>query len=148
MKKKIKQKLSNRLRLNFWQKSVRFNEIIWLIIVMKTKMISTWKTYKQDRPFIDLDININIVMQNTTCLGKILFIFNKQHLSTSWGSIHGKVKQHWNWVEKNALLTKKHVFKRCDLTYQTFCHSHGITIQSASLFIESGGLMCSLTTNN
>ena len=31
----------------------------------------------------------------------------KQHLSNIWSSIHEKVKQHWDWVEKEALLIKK-----------------------------------------
>ena len=31
----------------------------------------------------------------------------KQHLSNIWSSIHEKVKQHWGWVEKKALLVKK-----------------------------------------
>ena len=33
----------------------------------------------------------------------------KQHLSNISSSIHGKVKQHWGWVEKKALLMQKHV---------------------------------------
>ena len=39
----------------------------------------------------------------------MLIICIKQHLSNIWGSIHEKVKQHWGWVEKKALLVKKHV---------------------------------------
>ena len=31
----------------------------------------------------------------------------KQHLSNIWSSIHEKVKQHWGWVEKKAMLIKK-----------------------------------------
>ena len=46
-------------------------------------------------------------MQNIACLGKTKFICNKQQLSNIWGSIHQKIKQHWGWVENNALITNK-----------------------------------------
>ena len=40
------------------------------------------------------------------CLS-IMVICIKQHLSNIWSSIHEKVKQHWVWIEKKALLIKK-----------------------------------------
>ena len=30
-----------------------------------------------------------------------------QHLSNTWSSIHEKVMQHWDWVEKKHCLYKK-----------------------------------------
>ena len=30
----------------------------------------------------------------------MMLIFFKQHLNKIWSSIHGKVKQHWAWVER------------------------------------------------
>ena len=46
-----------------------------------------------------------------TCLSIMMVICIKQHLSNIWSSIHEKVKQHWGWVEKKALLIKnKNVF--------------------------------------
>ena len=38
------------------------------------------------------------------CLSMIMVICIKQHLSNIWSSIHEKVKQHWDCVEKKALL--------------------------------------------
>ena len=39
----------------------------------------------------------------------MILLYLKQHLSNISSSIHGKVKQHWGWVEKKALLMQKHV---------------------------------------
>ena len=47
----------------------------------------------------------------------MMSLFNKQHLSTIWGSIHEQVKQHWDWVENNALLMKNKAFS---LGYYSF----------------------------
>ena len=53
-------------------------------------------------------------MQNTTCLGGIMPICDKQHLSNIRDFLHYQVKQHWSLVEKcvaykrvacNSLLT-------------------------------------------
>ena len=38
------------------------------------------------------------------CLSIMMLICIKQHLSNIWSSIHGKVKQHWGWVEKKPCL--------------------------------------------
>ena len=38
------------------------------------------------------------------CLSITKVICIKQHLSNIWGSLHEKVKQHWGWVGKKALL--------------------------------------------
>ena len=40
----------------------------------------------------------------------IMVICIKQHLSNIWSSIHEKVKQHWDWVEKKLCLIKKRVY--------------------------------------
>ena len=37
----------------------------------------------------------------------VLYVLSKQHFSNIWSSIHEKVKQHWDWVEKKTLLIKK-----------------------------------------
>ena len=37
-------------------------------------------------------------------LGMIMFIGNKQHLSNIWSSVHEKIKQQWDWVEKKLCL--------------------------------------------
>ena len=38
------------------------------------------------------------------CLGIMMVICIKQHLSNILGSIHEKVKQHWGWVEEKRFL--------------------------------------------
>ena len=53
---------------------------------------------------IDLDIDLDTDIQSMACLGKIMSISNKQHLSKIWGSTHEKVKQHRVWVEKMCCL--------------------------------------------
>ena len=42
------------------------------------------------------------------CLSIMMFICIKQHLSNILSSVHEKVKQQWDWVEK-ALLIKESV---------------------------------------
>ena len=41
------------------------------------------------------------------CITIIMVICIKQHLSKNWSSVHEKVKHHWGWAEKKALLIKK-----------------------------------------
>ena len=36
------------------------------------------------------------------CLSIIMVICVKQHLSSIWRSIHEKVKQQWDWLEKSV----------------------------------------------
>ena len=38
------------------------------------------------------------------CLSMMMAISNKQHLNSIWNWLHGKVKQHWDWVEKKRCL--------------------------------------------
>ena len=39
----------------------------------------------------------------------------KQHLNNIWSSIHKKVKQHWDGVEKNAVYKKKECIRFTEL---------------------------------
>ena len=51
------------------------------------------------------------ILKYKTCLGIMMIMCTKQHLSNIWSSIHEKVKQHWDWVEKKRCLQKKkHAF--------------------------------------
>ena len=36
----------------------------------------------------------------------MMLIYIKQHPTNAWGAIYEKVKEHWDWVEKNVLLIK------------------------------------------
>ena len=40
-------------------------------------------------------------------LSRFMVMWNKQHLSKVWRWLYEKVKQHWGWVEGNALLIEK-----------------------------------------
>ena len=40
------------------------------------------------------------------CLGVMMVVSMKQHLSNIWSSIHEEVKQHWNWVNKMVAYKK------------------------------------------
>ena len=37
---------------------------------------------------IDQDVDIETNIENIGCLGKTMSLYNKQHLSNTWGSIH------------------------------------------------------------
>ena len=108
---KIKQMLSNTLRLNFCHlkivhifhqldnpkaighkqgnKCVCIHKIIRLIM-MNMKM-------KIKKRSLRYDIN-----KRKPRYSKCMHI--KQHLSNIWSSIHGKVKKHWDWVDKECCL--------------------------------------------
>ena len=77
--------------LKMWEKTnVCFIEIIWSVIIK-----------------IDLGQHINKNMLNKEYLSMATILRIKQHLSNIWSSIHGKVKQHRDWVKKIPLLIKK-----------------------------------------
>ena len=38
------------------------------------------------------------------CLSMMMLLSIKQHLSNTWSSVHGKVEQHWGWIEKKCCL--------------------------------------------
>ena len=42
-------------------------------------------------------------------LSMIMLVGIKQHLSNIWSSIHEKVKQEWDWVEKSVAYRKERV---------------------------------------
>ena len=61
------------------------------------------------------------------CLSIIMVLCIKQHLSNILSSIHEKVKQHWDWVEKKCVYPeKKRYYKKsmyilpCKKTKNTF----------------------------
>ena len=43
----------------------------------------------------------------------LMLICINQHRRNIWSSIHVKVKQHWGWVEKKTLLTKRWHYTCC-----------------------------------
>ena len=86
-------------------KCVCFKEIIWPVIMkMKMKLENRSHRYDISRP------RPRHVHSRSTkykkCLGMMMLIDIKQHLSNIWGSIHENVKHHWDWAE----LIKKRVF--------------------------------------
>ena len=88
-------------------KCVCFNDVIWsMAMKMRLKMKNRSQGYDINRPRPRMGPNI----LNIKCVSSaMLIICIKQHLSNVWSSIHEKVKQHWGWVEKKALLVKKRV---------------------------------------
>ena len=44
------------------------------------------------------------------CLSIMMVVCIKQHLSNIWTSVHDKVKQHWDWVEKKNVTYKKSMY--------------------------------------
>ena len=89
-------------------KCVCIHEIIQLII-MKMKMKKKNRSHRYDinRP---RSRHGHKYSKYKKCLSMMMLICIKQHLSNIWSSIHEKVKQHWGWVEKKALLIKKSVY--------------------------------------
>ena len=126
--KKIKEKLSNTLRLNFWflkiipflhpryhpkitrdilkmyqkNKYVSFNELVWLMTMkMRLKMKNRSRLYNINRP---RQRQGHKYTKYKMCLGIIMVICIKQHLSNIWRSIQETVSQHWGWFEKTCCL--------------------------------------------
>ena len=119
---KVKQMLSNTLKLNFWylkiihilheryhpkmidhiltnkhkSKCVCIHEIIRSAI-MKIKMKNRSQRYDINRPKPRYS-------KYKKCLNMILLRRIKQHLNNIWSSIYEQVKQHWGWVEKKRCL--------------------------------------------
>ena len=127
---KIKQMLSNTLRLNFWHpktigilhpryhptitghilknkqknKHVCIHEIMQLIIMkMKTKTKIDSHKYSINRPRCRHGHKYSKYMKR---LGMVILICIKQHLSNIWSSVYKNVKQHWCWVEKSVAYRK------------------------------------------
>ena len=75
-----------------------FNEIMWLIIMkMRLKM-------KMDHINRNKPRRGHKYTKYKMCLSMMMAISNKQHLNSIWNWLHGKVKQHWDWVEKKRCL--------------------------------------------
>ena len=49
------------------------------------------------------------------CLSMMMLICIKQHLNNIWSTIQEKVKQHWSFVGKKALLIKKACIRQVSL---------------------------------
>ena len=79
--------------------------IVWLI-VMKIGP-------KMKNGSLKYDMNRTRARHGNKCtkyemrFSKTMVMCNKQHLSKIWSKSHGKVKQHWGWVEKKRCLQKK-----------------------------------------
>ena len=126
--KKIKQMISNTLRLNLshlkiihilhpcyqpqiightlknkHQNKCACNHEIIRLIIMKMKM-------KKKKRLHRYDINRRRSRHGhkynkyKICLTMIMFICIKQQLSNIWSSVHEKVKEHWHWVKKKRCL--------------------------------------------
>ena len=133
---RIKQKLNNTPRLKFcyvkviyffylyyhtkliWgiltyvqKTNVRFNEIIWLIIMKMKIEMKKW-SHKYDLNTTWLRHGYEYTMISVVC--------NKQHLNNIW--INKKVKQQWGWEEKKRCLQKKRVIEPLNLKEENFYH--------------------------
>ena len=86
-------------------KYICLNEVIWLITVkmrLEMKNRSNRCGINRPRPRYGHEYTTYIM-----CFSKMKVIYIKQPWSNIWSSIHEKVKQHWGWVKKKALLMKK-----------------------------------------
>ena len=114
---KIRQKLSNTLRINFSclkifvqnvQKAsavILYDYIIWLMIIkirlkIKNRSQRYWINWPRPR-------HGHKYTKYKMCLSMMMFICIKQHLGSIWSSIHEKVKQHWGWNEISVAYRKK-----------------------------------------
>ena len=59
------------------------------------------------------------------CIKQQMLICIKQHLNKIWSSIHEKVKQHWDWIEKSVDYKKACTFAECSIIYVWW--SYGLT---------------------
>ena len=88
-------------------KCVCIHEITWLIIMkMKMKMKKRLHRYDINGP---RSKDGHKYCKYKKCLSMMMLICIKHQLSNIWSSIHEKVKHHWGWVEKKALLIEKSV---------------------------------------
>ena len=87
-------------------KCVCFNEIMWSIIKKwGLKMKNKSRRYSINRLRPRHGHKYTLYM----CFSMMMVICIEQHLSNSLSSVHKKVKQHWDWVEKKRCLYKKSV---------------------------------------
>ena len=73
------------------------------------------------------------------CLSIMMVVCIKQHLSNIWSSIHDKVKQHWGWVEKKALLIKKRACE--ELKFYVLWHIKSYSAQHSWGFLNEGKVL-------
>ena len=122
---KIKQMLSNTLRLNYLKIFTFFihviiqkKEILWKIskrtsapvfiqlIMMKIKMNMKNRSHRNDRNR-PRPRHGHKYSKHKKCFIIMILNYIKQHLSDIWSSLHEKVKQHGGWIEKKCCLVKK-----------------------------------------
>ena len=75
-----------------------------MILKMKMKMKNRSHRYDINRP---RSRHGHKYSKYKKCLSIIMLICINQQLRKIWSSIHEKVKQHWDWVEKKRRLWKK-----------------------------------------
>ena len=68
---------------------------------MRLKIKNRSQKYDINRPRSRYGHNYT---KHKMCHSPMMIIYIKQHLSDIWSSIHDKVKQHWDWVEKKRCL--------------------------------------------
>lgn len=89
-------------------KSAYLHKAIWLIIMnMKIKM----KIYHIDPIYRTTARYGHKYIKYKNWLITMMLIYIKQRLSNVWSSIHGKINQHWGWVEKRVAYIKASIFK-------------------------------------
>ena len=112
-------------------KYVCLNELIWLI-TMKIEAENEKKLHRYDinRP---RPRHAHKYTKYKMCLGIMMVICIKQHLSNTWSSIHEKVKQHWGWVEKKRCLWKEKAKKRCSIWINGAWHKRTYAIVSTNI---------------
>ena len=77
-----------------YHQALKVNEIMWLIILkMRLKMKNEWLRYDINRT---RPRHVHKYTKYKMCLGMMMVMCNKQHLSSMWSSIHGKVNQYWS----------------------------------------------------
>ena len=120
---KIKQMLSNTLRLNFYYLKIvhilhprYYPKIIGHILKNKQKnncvciyTINHNENEKKDHNKYNIGCNYS---KYKKCLSMMMLKSIKQHLSNIWSSVHAKVKQRWGWVEKKRCSEKMRLFKK------------------------------------
>ena len=101
---KLKQKLSNTLRLNFCSPKT----IHILHPPYHPKTIRDILKNKQNNKCVCIHKIMGLIIKRHglkynkyKCLSRMMLICIKQHLSSIWSSIQKKIKQHWDWVEKS-----------------------------------------------
>ena len=77
------------------------------------------------------------------CPSTIMLICIKQHPSNIWSSIYEKVKKHWGWVEKKALVIKKACRYTCPNLMVNYFHLFWISefASFASTFCFEGAAL-------